>query len=61
MANHRTKEQEQALRDELLRVSIRTFLRDGYEQTTMKQLAEAAKCTTGASTRTFPVSRSCCS
>lgn len=47
MAIHRTKEQEQALRDELLRVSIRTFMRDGYAETSMKQLAAEAKCSTG--------------
>ncbi len=47
MAIHRTEEQEQALRDELLRVSIRTFMRDGYAETSMKQLATEAKCSTG--------------
>lgn len=47
MAIHRTEEQEQALRDELLRVSIRTFMRDGYAETSMKQLAAEAKCSTG--------------
>lgn len=47
MANTRTPEQEKKTQDELFLVAARTFLRDGYEATSMKSLAEEAGCTTG--------------
>ena len=40
-------ERERKVRQELYAVSVRAFLRDGYEGATMKALAEEAGCTTG--------------
>ncbi len=47
MAKMRTPEEEQATKEALFQVSARVFLRDGYEATSMKTLAEEAGCTTG--------------
>lgn len=42
-----TPEEEKKIREKLFAVSARAFLRDGYEATSMKSLAEEAGCTTG--------------
>ncbi|MBP5463077.1 MAG: TetR/AcrR family transcriptional regulator [Lachnospiraceae bacterium] len=47
MAIARTPEEEQAVRDSLIAVCAKMFLRDGYSNVTMKSLSEAAGCTTG--------------
>lgn len=47
MANCRTPEQELLAREELLAACTRVFLTEGFEQATMKRLAEEAHCSTG--------------
>lgn len=47
MANCRTPEQELSAREELLAACTRVFLSEGFEQATMKRLAEEAHCSTG--------------
>lgn len=47
MANCRTPEQELSAREELLAACTRVFVTEGFEQATMKRLAEEAHCSTG--------------
>lgn len=47
MANCRTPEQELLAREELLAACTRVFLTEGFEQATMKRLADEAHCSTG--------------
>lgn len=47
MARQRTPEAERKTRESLFLAGARAFLRDGYEATSMKSLAEEAGCTTG--------------
>ncbi len=47
MAIARTPEEEQAVRDNLVSICAKVFLRDGYSKVTMKSLSDEAGCTTG--------------
>ena len=47
MARQRTPEAERKTKEALFLAGARAFLRDGYEATSMKSLAEEAGCTTG--------------
>ena len=47
MSRKKTPEAEERTREELLAVAIRVFLRDGYEASSMKTIADEADCTTG--------------
>ena len=47
MAISRTPEEEQVVREKMLAICANEFLREGYENTSMKSLSRAANCTTG--------------